>query len=84
MKYENKMYEVRRYRDFPHKGVMDVVIKTFSNSEDAKYDSLARNRSLKEGNKGFYMIDNPHTQIFATPEQELAWEKAKKKCGLMN
>lgn len=80
MKYENKKFQVRRYTDFPHKHSRDVVIKEFDDLETANFDSIVRGRNTK--GKGYYVIDSPHKDVHATPEQELAWDKAKRKCGL--
>ena len=76
-KYEEKIFQVREYDDFPKRKAGDLVIRTFDTLEEAQFESMFLNKKYDTGR--FYIQDLPHEEITLTAKQR---KLLKEKYGL--
>lgn len=62
MIYEDKVFKVKEYDNFPFKKDNDEVIKTFETLEEAQFESMWLNKKARLGER-YYVMDFPHEQI---------------------
>lgn len=76
MVYEDKIFQIREYKEFPKRKGFDPIIRVCDNLEEATIRSMEMNRASV---KRYYIQDIPHSEIVLNGPQR---EALKKKFGL--
>ncbi len=78
MVYEDRVFEIREYDNFPVKQDSDEVVQTFDTLESAQFESMWLNKKAQMGER-YYVIDVPHEEVTLTKQQR---ELLKERFGL--
>jgi len=76
-----KVYLVKKYKNFPVKEDNDQVMKEYNKVKEAAQGVKYYSRRGLLGER-FYVMDKPHEHKEATEKQDKQWSQALKSCGL--
>jgi hypothetical protein len=76
MVYEDKIFQVREYKDFPRKMAFDPIARVCDTLEEASIRSIEMNRA---SHKRYYVQDMPHEDVVVSASLR---ESLKKRFGL--
>lgn len=68
MIYEDKVFEIRKYSDFPHRKDTDEVVRVVDTLAEAEAESMYRNKA-ERGTQRYYAMDVPHEERFVSKAQ---------------